>query len=166
MVSGARAAVRDRPRSGKVLGSVATLILVGVMVSVVAPAVVATNVPATSITSTPDTVGLEYESVMLTTADGVALAAWYVPGSNGAGVIVRHGAGSTRSSVLHEAAVLVSRGYSALLVDARGHGESGGDAMDFGWYGDLDIVAGVEFLAFAARGSPRAHRRRRLLDGW
>jgi pimeloyl-ACP methyl ester carboxylesterase len=33
-----------------------------------------------------------------------------------------------------------------LLVDTRGHGESGGDAMDFGWYGNADIAASVEFL--------------------
>jgi pimeloyl-ACP methyl ester carboxylesterase len=33
-----------------------------------------------------------------------------------------------------------------LLVDARGHGESEGTAMDFGWYGDLDIRAGTDYL--------------------
>jgi pimeloyl-ACP methyl ester carboxylesterase len=58
-----------------------------------------------------------------------------------------HGAGSTRSSVLDQAAALADRGYSVLLVDARGHGESDGTAMEFGWFGDQDIEAGTEYLA-------------------
>jgi dienelactone hydrolase len=109
--------------------------------------VAATNVPSTEITSTPAAVGLEYESVTLTTADGVELAAWYLPGTNRAGVVVMHGAGSTRSDVLEQSAVLARHGYTLVLVDARGHGDSGGTAMDFGWYGDLDVAAGSEFLA-------------------
>jgi fermentation-respiration switch protein FrsA (DUF1100 family) len=34
-----------------------------------------------------------------------------------------------------------------LLLDARGHGRSGGRAMEFGWYGDADIAAAVGWLA-------------------
>jgi dienelactone hydrolase len=126
---------------------VATLAAVLVAVSVVAPAVAATAVPDTVVTTTPAAHGLTYESVTVTTADGVDLAAWYVPGTNGAGVVVAHGAGSTRSSVLDEAAVLARAGYALVLVDARGHGDSGGTAMDFGWYGDLDLTAATAYLA-------------------
>jgi len=115
--------------------------------SIVAPAVAATSVPSTEITSTPATVGLEYESVTLTATDGVELAAWYLPGTRRGGVVVVHGAGSTRSDVLDQAAVLARSGYTLVLIDARGHGDSGGTAMDFGWYGDLDIAAATEFLA-------------------
>jgi pimeloyl-ACP methyl ester carboxylesterase len=57
-----------------------------------------------------------------------------------------HGAGSTRSGVLDEADVLVSHGFGVLMFDARGHGRSGGRAMDFGWYGDQDTSAAVSFL--------------------
>src|SRR5690606_29527710 len=38
-------------------------------------------------------------------------------------------------------------GFGVLLVDARGHGESGGRAMDFGWHGDLDVAAATAFLS-------------------
>ena len=100
--------------------------------------------------STPAAVGLDYEPVTLTTTDGVELAAWYLPGTNGAGVVVMHGAGSTRSDVLDQAAALVHGGYAVVLIDARGHGDSDGTAMDFGWYGDLDIAAGTTFLASRA----------------
>jgi pimeloyl-ACP methyl ester carboxylesterase len=42
--------------------------------------------------------------------------------------------------------VLARNGYGVVLFDARGHGDSGGRAMDFGWYGDDDVAAAVSFL--------------------
>jgi pimeloyl-ACP methyl ester carboxylesterase len=76
----------------------------------------------------------------------VRLSAWYIPPRNGAAVVLLPGAGSTRSAVLGQAAVLARHGYGALLVDTRGHGRSGGHAMDFGWWGDRDLAAAVSFL--------------------
>lgn len=154
VVVGAASALRGRHRLGKVVGSTAALIVVAAAVWIVAPAVAATTVPSTDVTSTPTALGLEYESVTVTTTDGVELAAWYVPGTNGAGVVVTHGAGSTRSDVLDQAAVLARSGYTLVLIDARGHGDSDGIAMDFGWYGDLDIAAGTEYLASRAEVDP------------
>jgi pimeloyl-ACP methyl ester carboxylesterase len=61
--------------------------------------------------------------------------------------VLRHGAGSTRSGVLDELVVLADNGYGVLATDARGHGDSTGRAMDFGWYGDADIDAALTFLA-------------------
>jgi fermentation-respiration switch protein FrsA (DUF1100 family) len=49
--------------------------------------------------------------------------------------------------VLAQAQVLARHGYGVLVTDARGHGRSGGRAMDFGWYGNSDIGAAVSFLA-------------------
>ncbi len=110
--------------------------------------IAATNVPRTAIgTTTPADRGLSFEEVHLETSDGVALSGWYVPSANGAAIALLHGAGSTRSSVLDHAAVLAAHGYGVLLFDARGHGRSGGRAMDFGWYGDEDATAAVSFLA-------------------
>jgi uncharacterized protein len=85
--------------------------------------------------------------VAFRTADGCGLSAWYIPPRNGAAVVLLPGAGSTRTAVLGQAAVLARHGYGALLVDTRGHGRSGGHAMDFGWWGDRDIAAAVSFLA-------------------
>ncbi len=154
VVVGATSALRGRHRLGKVVGGASVLIGVAAAVWIVAPAVAATTVPSTELTSTPAALGLEYESVTVTTTDGVELAAWYVPGTNGAGVVVMHGAGSTRSDVLDQAAVLAGSGYTLVLIDARGHGDSDGAAMDFGWYGDLDIAAGTEYLASRAEVDP------------
>ena len=151
---GAVSALRGRRRLGALAGGAVVLFVLAATVSIVAPGVAATSVPSTEITSTPATVGLEYESVTLTTTDGVELAAWYMPGTNRAGVVVMHGAGSTRSDVLDQAAALARSGYTLVLIDARGHGDSGGTAMDFGWYGDLDIAAGTAFLASRPQVDP------------
>jgi dienelactone hydrolase len=92
-------------------------------------------------------VGLAFENVTLQTDDGIALAGWYIPSNNRAAVVLLHGAGSTRSDVLAHAVVLADAGFGVLMVDARGHGDSGGRAMDFGWHGDNDIVAATAYLA-------------------
>jgi dienelactone hydrolase len=111
-------------------------------------AVLATNVPPIDRgTATPASFGLAGEDVRFPAGDGTRLAAWYVPSRNGAAVVVRHGAGSTATANLDEAAVLAAHGYGVLLTDARGHGESAGRAMDFGWNGDDDIAGAVSFLA-------------------
>src|SRR5690606_18659059 len=96
---------------------------------------------------TPAAHGLVAEDVRFDAADGTALAAWYVPSRNGAAVVVRHGAGSTADDQLAQASVLATHGYGVLITDARGHGESDGRAMDFGWYGDDDIAGAVSFLS-------------------
>jgi hypothetical protein len=125
----------------------ALLAMVFVVLWSLGQAVAVTNVPRTSVgDTTPADVGLRYRDVEFETADGVMLSGWYVPSTNGASVVLLHGAGSTRSSVLDHAAVLARHGYGVVLFDARGHGRSGGRAMDFGWYGDADISAAVSFL--------------------
>ncbi|MFG1813540.1 alpha/beta hydrolase [Kribbella sp. NPDC049174] len=125
----------------------ALLAVVAIAVVSIGPAVAATNVPPTTVGSTtPAGRGLAFEEVAFPTADGVALAGWYIPSGNHAAVVLLHGAGSTRSSVLDHAVVLARHGYGVLLFDARGHGRSDGRAMDFGWYGDEDVAAAVSFL--------------------
>jgi pimeloyl-ACP methyl ester carboxylesterase len=76
----------------------------------------------------------------------VTLSGWYIPSTNEAAVVIRHGSGSTRSDVLRQAVVIASHGYGVLAADARGHGLSEGRAMDFGWFGNADISAALTFL--------------------
>jgi uncharacterized protein len=112
-----------------------------------AVAVMVTVVPPTALgTQTPADRGMDYRDVTFTTSDGAPLSAWLVPSRNGAAVILRHGSGSTRTAVLPQAEVLARHGYGLLLLDARGHGRSGGRGMDLGWYGEEDITAAVTYL--------------------
>lgn len=132
----------------RVVALVAAALLTAVGVWALTPAIVATNVPPIALgDDRPAAHGLDAVDVTLTTDDGVELAGWWVPSENGAAVVLLHGAGSTRTAVLDHATVLARHGYGVVMVDARGHGESGGTAMDFGWYGDLDVGAAVSFLA-------------------
>ncbi|MCU0269626.1 MAG: alpha/beta fold hydrolase [Acidimicrobiales bacterium] len=111
-------------------------------------AVAATNVPPTEVgATTPAARGLAYEDVTFDTPDGVTLAGWWIPSGNGAAVVLAHGAGSTRASVLDQATVLARNGYGVLAFDARGHGDSDGRAMDFGWWGNEDVAGAVSFVA-------------------
>lgn len=145
-IVGTTDAVRHRRWWWRLLGGATALVVLGATASIVAPAVLVTNVPRPQLGEHPASRGLAAEAVTFTTSDGVEIAAWYVPSHNGAAVVLRHGAGSTRSDVLDQATVLAHHGYGVLLTDARGHGESTGRAMDFGWYGDDDVAAAIDHL--------------------
>lgn len=139
--------------------SMAPIGLIGAFVgiSTIFPAVYATNVPRPQLGSArPSDFAFDYVDVAFDTDDLVSLSGWYVPSTNGAAVVLVHGASSTRTSVLEQAVVLATHGYGVLAFDARGHGLSGGRAMEFGWYGERDVAAAVTYL----RTRPDVDRRR------
>jgi dienelactone hydrolase len=86
------------------------------------------------------------EEVRIVADDGVALGAWYIPGTNGAAVVVLPGAGGNRSHTIDHARAIAALGYTVLSVDARGNGDSGGVNNIWGWEGDRDIDAAVAWL--------------------
>lgn len=139
--------VRATPGWWRLLALPAAIAIAWFVLLPLTVAVNATNRPPGPLGSaTPAAYGLSYRAVTFRSTDGARLSAWYVPPRNGAAVILLPGAGSTRTSVIGQAAVLVRHGFGALLVDTRGHGLSGGHAMDFGWHGNADISAAVTFL--------------------
>jgi uncharacterized protein len=139
--------VRRAHRWWRLLVAPAVLVVTVVSLWSGTVAVAATNVPPTRVgPATPRDRGLAYEDVTFPTADGLRLSGWYLPATDRAAIVLLHGAGSTRSGVLDHAVVLARHGYGVLLFDARGHGHSGGRAMDLGWYGDRDVGAAVSFL--------------------
>ena len=147
LVWGVAMLVRATPGWWRLLAVPAALVLLEFVLLPLTVAVNATNRPPSPLgPATPARYGLGYQDVAFRTADGVRLSAWYIPTRNGAAVVLLPGAGSTRTSVLGQAAVLAGHGYGALLVDTRGHGRSGGHAMDFGWWGNRDLAAAVSFL--------------------
>jgi fermentation-respiration switch protein FrsA (DUF1100 family) len=90
---------------------------------------------------TPE-LGAAYENVSFTTSDGLELSGWYIPSKNRAAVIAFPG----RSGPQRPARMLARHGYGVLLFDRRGEGESEGDPNVFGWKGDRDVRAAVEYL--------------------
>jgi fermentation-respiration switch protein FrsA (DUF1100 family) len=90
----------------------------------------------------PAQLGADHENVQFQTGDGLTLHGWYVPSKNGAAVIAFPG----RSGPQRHARMLVRHGYGVLLFDRRGEGESDGDPNQFGWAGDRDVNAAVDYL--------------------
>jgi pimeloyl-ACP methyl ester carboxylesterase len=79
-------------------------------------------------------------------SDGVRLVGWYVPGTNGAAVILLHGSHVSRASTLPHLRMLAQAGYAVLAYDARGHGQSDGQTSTLGWTEDNDIAGAITFL--------------------
>ena len=89
-----------------------------------------------------DQLGVPHEDVSLETSDGLDLEGWYVPSRNGAAVVVFPG----RNGPQRHARMLVDHGYGVLLFDRRGEGGSEGEPNAYGWGGDRDVHAAVDFL--------------------
>ncbi len=103
---------------------------------------------------TPLAFGLAYEDVTLHTDDGLALAAWYVAGTNRAALVLVHGIGSNREPMLPLARDLNATGYGLLLLTLRGHGRSEGRGTTFGVTEVLDMRAAVAYLSSRADVDP------------
>lgn len=75
--------------------------------------------------------------------DGVVLRGWKVRprAPNGDWVLLFHGLSDNRTGVLGHAEFLLRDGYSVVMMDARAHGESGGDMCTYGWKERYDTVA-------------------------
>jgi hypothetical protein len=106
----------------------------------VATAIVATHRPRADVAAV--TLGRPYRTITLRTADGLDLAAWYVPSRNGAAVV----SFPTRTGKVAQARMLVRHGYGVLLLDMRGYDGSAGDPNMFGWGAAKDIDAAVAWL--------------------
>ena len=115
----------------------------------IAPTVIAgiaTNAPRPTIASAR-TLGLPgARDVTFVARDGVRLSGWYVPGRNGAAVVLLHGSHGTRVDTLAHLRMLAAAGYAVLAYDARGHGQSSGQTNALGWLGTEDLAGAVAFL--------------------
>ena len=86
--------------------------------------------------------GAPSEDVSFETSDGLTLRGWYVPSKNGAAVISFPG----RKGSQKPARMLARHGYGVLVFDRRGEGVSDGEPNGFGWSGDRDAKAAVDYL--------------------
>ncbi|MBI2325653.1 MAG: alpha/beta fold hydrolase [Chloroflexi bacterium] len=89
------------------------------------------------------------EPVSFHTADGLTLRGWFVPASREKAAVLVHGKDTNRLGSDHTLRVarwLRDAGYSLLLFDMRGHGESDGDRFSLGQHERKDVAAAVDVL--------------------
>lgn len=91
---------------------------------------------------TPAEFGLPYEVVTMTGAHGLPLEAWFVPCVQAKGIVLMfHGHGGCKESLLAAAESFHRMNFEALLVDFHGSGGSGGDDNSVGFYEASDVAA-------------------------
>ena len=86
------------------------------------------------------------KNVHFSNRDGLVLAGWFIPGTNGATVILAHGLAGHRAEMLPHAAYLHSGGFSVLLFDFRHRGQSEGSEVTLAAKETLDIEGAVDYL--------------------
>jgi dipeptidyl aminopeptidase/acylaminoacyl peptidase len=95
---------------------------------------------------TPEKLGLSFETVTLTTSDGLKLDAWYLPNKkSGKAVIVCHGYPMDKGNVLGMTDFL-AKDFNVLLFDFRAMGGSEGFFSTGGAKEVRDVDAAVAFL--------------------
>ena len=92
-----------------------------------------------------------YEDVSLRTSDGLNLKGWFFPVRGDRAAILIHGRHANRAEyqgrLEHIADFLIAEGYSVLLFDLRGHGDSDGKRFSLGQYERLDVASAIDFVA-------------------
>lgn len=94
--------------------------------------------PSSTISGTPERIGLDYEDVELTTDDGVRIHGWFLPGAdNDAPVLLFfHGNAGNIGHRLHSLQQFHRLGMAVLIIDYRGYGKSAGRPSEQGTYAD------------------------------
>jgi dipeptidyl aminopeptidase/acylaminoacyl peptidase len=83
--------------------------------------------PSTVISRHPERVGiLGLAEISFPTPDGLRMAGWYAPSRNRAAIVLVHGTGADRSSLLLETRILTEAGFGVLALDLPGQGQSEG----------------------------------------
>lgn len=92
-----------------------------------------------------------YEDVAFRTSDGLTLRGWYFPSPGDRAAIIVHGKdgnriGGEKRTIEKIADLLIADGFSVLLFDLRGSGESDGDRFSLGYLERRDVAAAIEHL--------------------
>jgi uncharacterized protein len=107
---------------------------------------------------TPKDAGLNFTTSRFPGAKGIELEAWFVPAvppaTNGV-VLLFHGYGASKDSLLTAADEFHRLGWDALLVDFHGSGGSAGDTTSVGWHEAEDVAAAFTEAAKHRPGKPR-----------
>jgi len=94
-----------------------------------------------------DSMKMRVEAVEFRSVDDLPLSGWLLRGDAGAPpVVLCHDLGQSRSSLINTGIALREAGFSVLMFDFRGHGESGGDGSTLGLLEKRDVLGAVDYL--------------------
>jgi fermentation-respiration switch protein FrsA (DUF1100 family) len=110
--------------------------------------------PTRTLEATPREIGLAYEDVWLTAADGISIHGWFIPASvplsgtpggrpapgSRRGILFFHGNAGNISHRLQTIEIFHALGLNTLIIDYRGYGKSGGRPSEKGIYLDADAA--------------------------
>jgi alpha/beta superfamily hydrolase len=101
----------------------------------------------------PGIFNLLYEEIRFPArTDGLGIAAWYIPSDkNERAIVLVHGRDDSRTNAfggefVSFANVLHQAGFSVLMIDLRGHGQSDVSRYTFGIRERLDVLGAVDWL--------------------
>lgn len=84
---------------------------------------------------------------------GHSVAGWWVDQGEGSPVVLLlHAVRADRSTMVSRAQLLMKHGFSVLLIDLQGHGETPGEAITLGYRESADVVAAREWIKQTAPG--------------
>jgi pimeloyl-ACP methyl ester carboxylesterase len=107
--------------------------------------------PERSVVASPRS--LAVETVSIPSASGSLLRAWFMRGTPGRGaVLLLHGMGANRGTMLGRIRFLHDDGYTVLAPDFQAQGESGGAHVTFGQLESADAHSAEAFLRQEAPG--------------
>jgi dipeptidyl aminopeptidase/acylaminoacyl peptidase len=135
-----------------VTGLAVVLLVTYLAISALAASILTTPDRA-PLNETPAAFGLAFQDVRFPARGGdVEIAGWYIPseGSHQAVVMV-HGKDGSRATDFYGdfvdfAAALNGRGFAVLMIDMRGHGQSGDARYSFGINEQRDVMGAVDWL--------------------
>jgi fermentation-respiration switch protein FrsA (DUF1100 family) len=92
------------------------------------------------------------QDVRFLATDGVEIAGWFLPSKlSNKTIILVHGMNSSRTAEFNKhfpefGAALVREGFTVLMIDLRGHGDSGNARFTFGLTERRDVIGAVNWL--------------------
>ncbi|HKP87405.1 MAG TPA: alpha/beta fold hydrolase [Blastocatellia bacterium] len=90
---------------------------------------------------------IDFEDITIPSFDGTRLHGWWMPsGVDAPTVVVLHGVKKNRTDVLRAALALRQAGLNVLIFDGRGHGNSEGRYVTYGFYERRDVETAIEWL--------------------
>ncbi len=101
--------------------------------------------PVREVPYTPGELGLDFESVVFKTGDGLQLSGWYIPAKNSKfTMLFCHGNGGNIMHRLDSINIFYNLGLDCFIFDYRGYGSSEGKPDEEGTY--LDVMAAYKWL--------------------